>query len=275
MLFGADITGIGRCDAASVTDQTRLELLVAGMKNLESFHSAEGEFKEYTKWPGLAIDSNGDVRSIDFAPMMLYLDVFDPHMDEEEMFSYIIRPGGTMDFRWIPTKVKFFSAPSLKLEGTIETEHLPPALGELQVQNNELEGPFRLECLPAQMSDVYISNNLLSGELNLTELPLQMLCLVAGSNFFTGTLDFTNLPDGIKRIDVSQTKVSGAIDVTKVPESLGSVKIGGTRIRQEVLVLPVATHPNLFLDVSRNAFQKIVDEEGNDVPSGQVHFDYL
>ena len=266
-VFCADIEGAGRFNIAFMTDQTRMELLVADMENLRALKSEDDDFLEIEQWPGLKFGLSGEVVRVQFEPDMLDNDETSHDDDIVDMFVYIVGPRGAMDLRWIPQTVVHFNVASLSIKGTLKTALLPPVLEKLRLPFNKLHGTFQVENLPDRLQSVSILRNEFSGTLDLTALPKNMQYLILGSNDFSGSIDLSRLPGGIQMINVHNTRLSGTIDISHVPSSVRTINVQRTKIRQETVLVPTERHPNFSLRFDEGQFMEIRDHDGNDASS--------
>ena len=63
-LLTVDTDALGKCHPSSLTEQQRLELLVADMDARTTFQNADHEFLDYTEWQHIELHNDKTVRAI-------------------------------------------------------------------------------------------------------------------------------------------------------------------------------------------------------------------
>ncbi|KNH05413.1 leucine-rich repeat protein [Perkinsela sp. CCAP 1560/4] len=142
-----DPIAIGRADKHSMPHQTLMEMLVADLQDKKCFRDKNGDFHDINSWEGISLTQDGEVNSIN---LECYADFrfgveFD---DEDEDTKGVVRPGGSIDFQWIPSSVTDFSTSDLNLAGSIDTRTLPRELNDLNLEKNHFSGTFNAAGLP-------------------------------------------------------------------------------------------------------------------------------
>ena len=209
-LFVAIDPSLGRLDYESLTDQARMEILVANLpaNRLSQFQDAHGNFKDLFHW-GVCIGSDpyGNVYHILFAGLpenALNLRYIPPHVK-----SFALQKSGECDLKpsdlpqgitnlcmtGTPVRGDFaFSAlpkhmikvflNACELQGTADMQHLPQDLNVLRIDNNQLRGSLLLDKLPKNLAELWAHENCFSGALILDDLPASMSIVSVHSNEF-------------------------------------------------------------------------------------------
>ena len=255
------IAGLGKFDASSMDDQTRMELLVSDIKNLQNLKSKDASFRPISDWPGLTLAADGTVEKIDMS-FMIGMSLF--YSDDED---YIIGPKGNIDFKWLPTGVTLVTMRELELCGTVDTESLPRGLQRLDIAENILEGEFRTCGLPEGLRVLFVECNKFVGSFDLAHIPKQILEINARENRFSGSVDFSAIPPFLGYLNLKNNEFSGSIDLSKIPAGLRELGLSLNDFSQPTLVVrkPTADSSRILLDYSK--FERIIDLEGNDATS--------
>ena len=263
-LQGADIPRAGRVDFASMSQQTLMELLVGDIHNLSNLQNTEGEFRDISSWEGVGIVGNdGRVEGISICG-----DIgFSLFGDEDDMGAdkASIGPGGSIDFKWLPSSVKEIEICYMHLYGTMDTRLLPQNLNDLDVGSNNLSGTFAIEGLPESMEYVTIVSNNFEGTLNIGALPRKMRFISAERNKFHGTLDFSDLPPNMTTMLFAQNDFVGPISLANLPRHMKSLNVECAGIQQDRLVIRVPVAGLHHFRVLKKNFGSIVDVNGMDI----------
>ena len=201
-LLSIDKPGMSRVDANSLPQQTKMELLIAGITDTSKFREGSDAFLDLDQWIGLQLSEGGEVTRICFACM----------------FSAFFREGGTIHLQWLPHTVTHFTIAKNMLEGTCDTVALPRGIIAFRVSTNKLHGTFDLTSLPDSMQDLMIAENAFSGTLDIRSLPPAMMRFVAHSNSFAGELDLSALPEGLRKLTLDKHRFEA--DYSLVPEDV-------------------------------------------------------
>ena len=250
-LYLLDIPSCGRVDASSLSEQTRMELLVSDIKYLSIIQSIPGEFLDIKYWRGLDI-TDDNVTKI----------VFNQRENFISEDDFIVGPGGRIDLHWLPSKLAWLDLNDMCLEGTIETADLPRDLTFVDLDRNLFEGTFYMKGLPEKIEQMFIGANKLSGSLHLEHLPPKAVVFNAQRNRFEGTLDFGHLPECIETLNLSDNKFSGTINLRTIPVTLDGFFFNRTQISQKTLVIAVPTNGIARFFVDKGRFDRIVDTNG-------------
>ena len=146
-LLTAD-THIGRFDYGSLTDQTRMELIVDGFDEnaQKTFRHADKFFIDVCKWQNVVeCDGDDNVVIVNFSwgfnpkpiPFMC-LELIPPMIQ-----SFILRSAnasGTLETTYLPKTLEYFKIIQNKFHGTVDFAHLPQHLIEFSVHNNTFSG---------------------------------------------------------------------------------------------------------------------------------------
>ena len=259
----ADITGAGRFDAGSVSQQTAMEILCGSVKNLKKVQDKNGDFMPIERWKGLKFDSDGNLVDINFdSNTLTYL--FDEGGAQPEESS--IGPGGSMDLQWIPSTVTSFSIADLEMIGSLNTADLPRKLQIFDVSFNEFEGEIGTGGLPETLKVLNIQYNNFSGSLILAALPRGLDRFFATQNAFTGEIKLQDLPPQISVFAVEQNDLSGEISMRHIPLSIERLDLTHNDFGQDVLVVRrMARWKYRCIQIDKEKFEKIVDDEGDDI----------
>ena len=262
-LLNIDIPSIGRCNIDDLSQQTRMELLVANIHNLSEIQNADGDFLDISQWQGVELDSSGNVIEIGFEAEQDY-DLFES-ADETDAADCVIGPGGTPDLQWIPPEATRVRFQSLRLTGSIETAALHRNLIDLNLSFNSLTGTIAWESLPRAMESLDLRYNDLEGQLQTGNLPQSMRYLSISSNRFSGSLDLCSLPELIIVFEASRTNFSGRIDLSKLPSTMDRLSLNQNRFAQPTLTVGKISIERTRISLDKGKFGDIVDVEGKDV----------
>ena len=260
-LLTTDHESLGRVNPSMLTDQQRMELLVADIKNIRALQDAEGAFLPIHNWPGVHFEPH--LEEIDFGENKYFNNLLNTP-------RFIVGPEGSIDLHYIPSQVEYFTISGLHLDGTVDKSALPESLVHIELTGNNFRGPFALENLPKSMRQVYANKNFLDGSLNLPGLPDTMRELVIADNNFSGSIDLTALPEGMEAIDLANLKLSGNIDLQRLPAQLVLLKLDRNSFQQPTLVFDPAKHPDLQIFLDKESFGAIVDPDGSDTTNSVI-----
>ena len=244
-LFTADDC-CGRVDPSTLSQQTRMELLVAGLDDCEAFLGLDGTFTDISMWNGVSFDTEDAVVAIAW-----YID--DDCVNEERPCETVVEAGGSIDLRWLPPTVARFCIADMELSGTLTTSALPPALTHMNLKLNFLSGSFDVAGLPPLVDDISIAHNAFTGSLDVTAFPSRLRAFQAIFNRFTGSLDLTQLHAPLVRLGLSNNNFTGEIDLRRIPDSLQHMTLHGNAIKQDLLLVG---------DLPRNLTGITIDNEG-------------
>ena len=176
--FFATDPSLGRVDFASLSDQSCMELLVAGLSEASRDHfvNDNGDFLDIEDWPITEVSEDGSVISI----TIKYFGV------------------GKIDLQHVPQTVERLIIVVTDLEETVETTRLPNPLkilhingrytytGRLESKYTEkgFHGEFDFGSLPSSLQTCDISYNKFSGSAIFTDLPESLEVLKLRENDF-------------------------------------------------------------------------------------------
>ena len=222
---------LARCDIASLSDQTLLELLISDFSDIESFLDDNAEFFDIKLWEDMVFDDKGALVELDVSA----------HIDAI--------PTGSIDFRYIPRSVRRLIICHRRLTGTLETRILPPGLTCLVLGNNRLSGTVDFESLPRDVCLVHIDRNAFEGSVDIGKLPPKVEELRLNRNNFSGSIDVSIFPKPLALVDLSDNQINGvvrrstALDggftlaLKKNPLSNGFCDENGNKIEMERVVV--------------------------------------
>ena len=207
-LITADIPA-GRIDEGMLSDQMRMELLIANSlpESKKHFQDNSGDFIDVCSWKGITCDSDQNVTEVKW---------------EGRISKFVA-------FRFIPPHVKTFSVQNIsmtqskKIRGMIRTATLPQSLITFNVSDNKLRGTVDLRSLPPNMENALFQMNELKGSVDLSALPVSMQSLALQYNQFSGSVVLDALPTTLVFLGLSRNKFSGEIDLSSLPESLSTL----------------------------------------------------
>ena len=258
---------LGRLDYDSLSDQTRMEILIDGLTNgtKKHFQDQHGGYKAIEKWRGVRIDKEANVISISFSPLF-----------------FVFEDSGSLNFAFLPPKLRAFSALNQKLRGTVDAENLPENLLRCTMSNNGLSGSFDLGKLPDQLESLNLRMNSFSGECDLSKLPKKMKWLILAKNAFSGSVRLDALPIGFEHLELQHNDFSGKIDLSKLPEALKYMNLHGNQFSGGFILrkLPeallevgassnrlsglavVSSERRVRVGLGNTAIERVVDEKG-------------
>ena len=262
---------LGRANISNMSDQARMELLVADIQNISALKNNHGDFLDIKEWHGVDLDSSGSVQRIDLQEM-----------------DGIIGPGGSIDLQWIPLQTKCFQIVALQLAGSLDSYVLPRSLEDFVVLYNALAGEIEWKGFPTNLQNLNIAGNHFAGSVSFEDVPRGLTVLNVSSNRFVGRLDwkalprslqhlsvavnafqgtitFEELPESLAYFDASQAQFSGHLDLTRLPKALTDLHLYDNAFMQPELRIDFEEHPYLSVLVDKPKFEKILNKSGNDV----------
>ena len=241
-LFVAIDPSLGRLDYESLTDQARMEILVANLpaERLKKFQDAHGNFKDVCDWGAdISCDQDGNVHHILFAGLhdnALNLRYIPPHVksfalqksgecdlkpsDLPQGITNLCMTGtpvrGDFAFSVLPKHMIKVFLNACKLQGTADMQHLPQDLNVLRIDNNKLRGSLLLDKLPKNLAELWAHINCFSGALILDDLPASMkIVSVYFNDFRELRIAKVLLPSERIDIDVRSNAISGTAVIAK------------------------------------------------------------
>ena len=259
---------LGRCDTESLSDQIRMEVLVADLSDefKDFFQDGTGKFLDVCEWDGVECNAYGEVVDI------LWYDTGSP---------------GTVHLQLLPKHMQLFEMCSnghnKEMTGTLETSTLPDKISLMKLTHHSLHGTVDLTILPASLIDFSIMANKFSGVVNLMSLPAEMRTLALDCNCFTGSLCIGNIGK-LEVLSISNNLLSGSLHIAEM-RSLSFLGISNNNLSGEFRI----THSSGYADIdaTENAFEgvavvpgqyvglvllrgnriaQVVDERGNEHP---------
>ena len=248
----ADVDCIGKFDQASMSDQSRMELVVCTTHCANVFRNSDWDFLPVSQWRGVRLDTCGHVIAIQWR------DLPAPNTIEN---------GGSIDFRWLPLTTEILQISAVKIAGKIHTEFLPRSLVNIEVPKNLLSGTFSIESLPEAIKHIDLSMNKFFGTLRISALPRTLQGFAIGYNKFSGGFDFVGLPPNLRALNVEHNQFDGPVDLCALPHQLEWLYMENNNFRQETLVLDNLPPQILEFILDVKCFGKIVDGGGNEIRS--------
>ena len=203
-IFSCIDNSLGKMDPSLLTDQQRMELVIAGCGDmfLQIFQDKDGTFLDVCKWKYVHCDDDGKVTGWYF--WMQYHNV------------------GTLSLDYLPESLRDFKidTPGVKFTGTLDTAKLPSGLEGCLLYGNDFYGTISMTTPPPALRYFNIEGNGFWGECDLTSLPATIEHCMVGSNYFSGSLRLDSLPEGLLSLSLSDNEFTGGISLDKLPESL-------------------------------------------------------
>ena len=202
--------GLSRIDSAAFSDQTRMELVVAGLddQSKAQFEDSNEAFRDISGWRGLKFDAEGNVKSIYWRYERhklngsLSLDYLPQHLEKFNLYGPI------------------FAKSAISVCGTIETAALPRGLREFAIDRQRMSGTLNLPELPQTLAYFTVMSNDLSGDLIFRGTPESLLHLDLSKNAFTGKVATEDLPRALEFFSISRNAMEGSLNLTKLPVCL-------------------------------------------------------
>ena len=236
---------IGRFDYGSLTDQTRMELLIEGFgeKARKNFQDADNFFIDVCKWETVECDRDDNVVRVSFRS------------------NCNKKPIPSMSLELIPPMIQSFILRSVNAGGTLETADLSQTLEIFKVTDNKFHGTVDFAHLPQHLIEFSVHHNTFSGSADLESLPEPLKRLWLYSNSFSGTLCLTKLPPNLENLDVSLNAFYDDFCLQNAPNPLRRLRISGNRFN-EVAIVP----SDKFVQLKKSGVLSVLDAEGNKHP---------
>ena len=258
LFIASSDTSLGRFNPSMLTDQARMEMLVASLEEMNddsfdqdplTFTTADGDYLDVCNWPGVECDHAGIVTKInwwadnwacgsvtlDYLPEQLqYFNVSRGIFDESKV-------SGTVQTSMLPRSLECFLVNSQELFGTLDFGGLPLPMATFEGYYNKFEGKIELERLPPKIDGIDLSGNKLCGTLCLTKLPASLRRLILDSNSFTGEIQLDSLPIGIEELDLSCNSLTGCPSVKNLPNSLTEFDLGNNDFDEDCMLVRSAS----------------------------------
>ena len=222
-------TCLGRVDASSLSDQTRMELFISSYHpaKMRKFLDDSDTFLDVCDWDYVGCTADGVVITVDW-PRQFHCATVSLDLLPAQLLEFDIQQcetAGTLSVEKLPFTMESFEiganrfyggidltvlAPNIQdfgascnfFTGSIRLDRLPQSLTHLDLSYNAFEGTISLQALPKRMLELRLENNGLTGELYFGNLPKTMLVVVLDANDFAPVLggnvpDFVSLDDGL------------------------------------------------------------------------------
>ena len=232
---------LGRFDYASLTDQMRMEMVVADFSEevKKLYQDENGLFIDVCEWQGVTCDWDSNVIRIQSSGAR-----------------------GPIALEFIPPKVTELYMNMASLSGTLSTSALPKGMECFEVGSNDFEGTVDFTTLPENMEELCLYRNTFTGSAALNRLPQGFRKLWIQANNFSGSLHLKNLPPNFVYLDASSNEFNGEFCVENIPMSLSRIRACGNSFHK-VAVVPSYVS-NVVLGESGVA--RVVDAEGEPHP---------
>ena len=223
-------TPAGRVSHATLSDQTRMELLVADFDDRieHYFHNDEGDFIPVCDWFGVACDAKGDVTEARWDDMVhLSGSLCLEYLPETVLVFTLINNGdkkdtveGTIETAKLPVDMEIFTLQGHNFQGSVDLTAFPEKLYEIDASMNALTGDMNLEKLPPRLELLNLKSNQFYGTVNLERLPQSLRFLQLSDNQMTGTLKLDELPPGLEKLGLGENKFEGSVDLAHLSRDL-------------------------------------------------------
>ena len=239
-------TGLSRVDPSTFSDQTRMEILVDGLEDQSKklLQDSNGEYYDISQWPGVTLDSSGNVISILWRAEGLLsgsvaLDMLPPHLNEFTITIPLFghRTGGfygTIDTTALPRTLHRFDVSVQKMHGSFLLPAAPEALTYLSVRENTLSGVLVFAGMPQGLKHLDLSLNAFTGTLDTADLASTLEHFNVAGNRFEGGIDLTELPARLELFSASKNNFGGTIDLSRLPAGLMNCYLTGNAFHGSV-----------------------------------------
>ena len=230
--------GLFRVSEASLSDQTRLEMLVSDFKHQEQFKDKEGDLLSIKDWPGVMLNWREEADKICWKNVArmdgpISLDLLPPTLTECDLSQpdpWQTMPSGTLtgtlETIRLPRGLKSLSLSKNAFHGTLDCASLPPDLKRLNVSQNNFEGSLELDVLPSDMVHFNVYKNNFSGNVLLDDLPKNLQSLMISNNALSGTLSTAKLPPNLNILEISSNAFTGSVALETLPVNLEVLFLG-------------------------------------------------
>ena len=208
---------LGKIDITSLTEQTKMELLIEDFGCQEPFKSADGDYLDISEWPGVATDTDGTVTNIEWA--------FDQNTADFQTNDR------TIQLQYIPENVIDFNISGRGMLGTVRTHDLPRRLKWFSLSSNGFSGEFDIAGLPPCIVAVCIQRNKFCGSLSIPDLPPKIEILFASDNKFSGTIDLSKLPDTMYELMLGGNAFVQELHIGMIPARTCKIQIRSNQFR--------------------------------------------
>ena len=224
-IIASDISqSLGRLDPTLMSDQTRMEIALDGVKNKGFITDESGNYLDIESWVHLEFDENdGSINQINFSC-------------EEDAVYENMRLGGHINFEYLPESIRDIILDFNVLQGTLPWRELPRNLQNLLLRGNRFEGGIQTAALPRNLLYADFAKNHFSGEIDLSSLPRTLYSFSVQENFLVGSLHFESLLnlDELEEFIVSQNAFTGCVDLSALPASLYFIDLDDNQFIGEI-----------------------------------------
>ena len=266
MLFPMSISTadlpLGRVGYSTISDQTRMEILIDGLTHTckMQFMETDGGYRPIQSWKGVRRSADGNVEEIMWA---WYHEVLARGSINFDFLPLTVRDvscsghniSGTVCTAQLPNQMQSLKLMRDRLFGEFDFSSLPEALIELNISSNQFQGSCDLTNLPEQLAELYMYENRFTGRIDLGKLPVTLLNLSISNNRFSGEIAFENLPASLLSLHLDACRFSGAFRFESIPPNLDSF---AARMNRFSGVAVIAKNVPRFFALSGNADSKIV-----------------
>uniref|UniRef100_A0A7S4PL97 Leucine-rich repeat protein n=1 Tax=Paramoeba aestuarina TaxID=180227 RepID=A0A7S4PL97_9EUKA len=201
----ASDTGLGKADKSLFSQQTLMEMLIAGFSSTQTLNVDLENPADISEWEGVSLDAiSKNVQSIDWSNRQLE---------------------GSMLLMWLPPAIRVFNAKGNALGGSLSLVGLPNTLEDVSLLTNKLDGSLILTDLPESTQKLALSGNKFSGLVDLTRLPAGMAYLTLYHNFLEGPIDLTALPPHLEALYLHGNLFRGSVNLNNLPQSIETLNL--------------------------------------------------
>ena len=271
LLLCAD-NGLGKMGPSMLSDQDRMELLVANLREgfLSYFQADDGTFLDMCEWTGMECDDAGNITVVKLIGVYdgtVCLDYLPESVGSINITSNedLI---ATLDTSKLPSRLEVCDLETNNFEGTVDMTKLPEALYSLNIAENRFSGECNLTALPACFMALVANENVFSGSLCLDSLPDNICTLNVSGNYFTGSVSLENLPDSLEELQISMNKLSGSVTLMK-PGKLYILSAHSNNFSGEATIPRVYSNGRAYISLGLTDITAVVDETGAAHPLGK------
>ena len=264
-LFTVD-PALGRIHKDTLSDQTLMEILIAGMDDCIKFlyQDDNGNFTDFQQWNEV-YHWGGRVTGIGFTKRLYDTEQFPfafipPFVTDFKMYSCNLH--GTLQTSALPANIEHFKVQGNKLHGSLDFQGFPRKLLIINIRSNQFSGSCALEDLPNELTIFNAKDNDFSGEIDLNSLPDDLQLLLLQKNKLTGSVNIARLPRIICGIDLSNNALSGDFRLMVFPESLDYINVESNLLSQTFTLR--AASCELSFNLIFRGLAAVVDENGNE-----------
>eukprot|EP00009_Paramoeba_aestuarina_P007520 CAMPEP_0201523978 /NCGR_PEP_ID=MMETSP0161_2-20130828/21037_1 /ASSEMBLY_ACC=CAM_ASM_000251 /TAXON_ID=180227 /ORGANISM="Neoparamoeba aestuarina, Strain SoJaBio B1-5/56/2" /LENGTH=264 /DNA_ID=CAMNT_0047923225 /DNA_START=20 /DNA_END=814 /DNA_ORIENTATION=+ len=231
--------GCGKVEKSLLSQQTLMELLIAGVDAKEKLCRNTDDSVDISHWHHLTVNAQGDVTEIEWDDQELsgYIDFqWLPETLEGLTISSEGHLSGEVDLTRLPCPLIVFQVYDNAFSGKVNLCHLPEKLEILSISGKGHTGTPNLRNLPRSMRRLHLNDCSLTGEVDLTQLPPLLEALSLAENQLSGPVDLTRLPQRMERLNLNDNRFSGLTDFSKIPRTVDTLSVAHTDLSGEVYI---------------------------------------